>query len=561
MTRTRVDFAIVGAGAAGLYTAWRLLDDARRSGARRSVALFEAGATPGGRLQTWLPAGARAGLRAELGGMRFSSRHRMVNALVDELGLRDSVVPFPVQGPGLSRYFRGTRTAAGDTVALGNLYRLAPGQSGYSPEELAVAAIEALLVSEENKEALALCTGGTPPDTAADWDALKPRLRHHGMPLSSLGLWNVLTDLLSYEGFRFVSDAFGCYYTGANWNAAEALQHIYLDLVHGPHSHYLTLVGGMSSITDTLHTAIQDLGADITCSSRLVAFDAGHSGPVTLHLDGAGEAARVQADHLILAVPRSALEQLAPTPSFDLAGTPRLRRLVEAVVPCPVEKLLLLYAHRWWEDEGPEGHSVRGGRSVTDLPLHQVYYMRPDGAVDPGDALSSAQDWGVIMATYDQRATEYWSTAHCRPEAGALRARLKEVGAAIAGADHVDWEPPANARLAGAAMVAQAKAQLALLHGLDEREIPDPVVGVCTTWGDAPFGGGWNFWKPGVDVPAVMKAIRQPLGPRQPVYVVGEAYSATQAWVEGALTSSETVLQHHLGLTRPNWAQDRSPRC
>ena len=64
----RFDFAIAGAGVSGLYTAWRLLEDARARRAKPpSIAIFESGERTGGRLLTWLPAGRKGGLRAELG--------------------------------------------------------------------------------------------------------------------------------------------------------------------------------------------------------------------------------------------------------------------------------------------------------------------------------------------------------------------------------------------------------------------------------------------------------------------------------------------------------------
>jgi hypothetical protein len=36
-----------------------------------------------------------------------------------------------------------------------------------------------------------------------------------------------------------------------------------------------------------------------------------------------------------------------------------------------------------------------------------------------------------------------------------------------------------------------------------------------------------------------------------PVYICGEAYSHQQGWVEGALATTESMLQKHLGLAPP----------
>jgi hypothetical protein len=40
------------------------------------------------------------------------------------------------------------------------------------------------------------------------------------------------------------------------------------------------------------------------------------------------------------------------------------------------------------------------------------------------------------------------------------------------------------------------------------------------------------------------------------VYVVGDAYSGIQGWVEGALTMTEKTLQTKLGCKPPGWLPD-----
>jgi protoporphyrinogen oxidase len=107
-TSARLDFAIVGGGVSGLYTAWRLL----KSGVPASlIAIFEMGERTGGRLLTWLPAGADGGLRAELGGMRFFSQQELVWNLLPQLGFgSDDILDFPVTGPNLRLLLRGVST-------------------------------------------------------------------------------------------------------------------------------------------------------------------------------------------------------------------------------------------------------------------------------------------------------------------------------------------------------------------------------------------------------------------------------------------------------------------
>ena len=55
--REHYDYAIIGGGVSGLYTAWRLLDHDPGT----SVAVFEQSDRVGGRLLTWNPGGDNAG--------------------------------------------------------------------------------------------------------------------------------------------------------------------------------------------------------------------------------------------------------------------------------------------------------------------------------------------------------------------------------------------------------------------------------------------------------------------------------------------------------------------
>jgi hypothetical protein len=108
-------------------------------------------------------------------------------------------------------------------------------------------------------------------------------------------------------------------------------------------------------------------------------------------------------------------------------------------------------------------------------------------------------------------------------------------------------------------MVRYAQEQLSLLHF--NQPLPDPVtipghpdwfLAAYKDWSVDPFGGGWNFWSPLANVENVMKQIRQPFA-NESVYIVGEAYSGSQGWVEGALTTAETVLRDYFQLGQAEW--------
>jgi monoamine oxidase len=71
-------------------------------------------------------------------------------------------------------------------------------------------------------------------------------------------------------------------------------------------------------------------------------------------------------------------------------------------------------------------------------------------------------------------------------------------------------------------------------------------------WGDDPYGGAVHFWNPGFKSWEILEDMTQPVKGVH-CYVCGEAYSTNQTWVEGALQTSEIVLQKRLGLNDPDW--------
>lgn len=98
-------------------------------------------------------------------------------------------------------------------------------------------------------------------------------------------------------------------------------------------------------------------------------------------------------------------------------------------------------------------------------------------------------------------------------------------------------------------MVSELHRELMIMHGVTDA--PAPYAAIYHDWIDDPFGGGVNFWNIGVKSWEVIPKIAKPVA-SVPVYVVGEAYSDAQGWVEGALRSAEIVLTTHLGLPPVN---------
>jgi len=543
---TTVDYAIVGAGVSGLYTAWRLLKD---SGTKPTVRVFEQGDRVGGRLLTWNPGGDEAGFRAELGGMRFFEKQQLVRGLIGQLDqLKGQEVPFFADGhEGLIWRLRGLRMNAGDADTATSRYRLRPGED-IAPFTLLNRVIDKVL--KQN--------GQVTPSDWKGWDEVKPKLMYGERNLWELGFWNLLANELSTEAYKYMVDAFGYYSLALNWNAAEAFQNVSLDFTQKPE--YKTLSKGFDQIPKALKAQVEQLGgADcIQLNTTLVRFEADDTRPggVLLVLERNGGTEQVRAKHLVLAMPRRSLELLEPSPAFNLRINTKLRELVRSSRSYPAFKLFLLYENRWWDQKGFRGQPIRHGRSVSDLPIRQTYYMRPD-ACEAGRG-GSCPDYGLIMASYDDSvAVDFWQGMEPTDldrsiVKEALAELLKKHFRNFSGGrqQRREWRPPPVLHLAPIDMIDHAREQLAILHGVKVEEVPQPTYGAFADWSLDPFGGGWHFWEPQANPKEVMPKIRRPLEGRN-VHITGEAYSGAQGWVEGALTTAEHVVRNLLKDKKP----------
>ena len=151
-----VDVVIVGAGVAGLYTAWKLLKDHHDL----RIVIVERLNRTGGRLDTDLirikdSTGRDSIVRDEEGGMRFTDEDLMPELyhLIRELGLQDQIVPFPLTNPNNRYYVRGHSFASKDAVpALWSLlYNLAPAEQDKTPGTILSEVYHALLSANDEK--------------------------------------------------------------------------------------------------------------------------------------------------------------------------------------------------------------------------------------------------------------------------------------------------------------------------------------------------------------------------------------------------------------------------
>lgn len=511
MASADLDIAVVGGGVAGAYTAWRL---SRHFGAAKSVGLFEYSDRIGGRLYSRRLPGMPH-LVAELGGMRYmpQSQPIITKAIA---ALRLETQDFPMGGPG--------KDGAADNFALLRNrhllqkhftdpekvpYDLSSIERGRTPDRLRMLVQDHLIPNSADL-------------TFEQWFDVQVL----GRPLWSFGYWDLLYRVLSPEAYYFVQAAGGYDTNVVNGNAVSMLP----IQEKGAATEFKTLTDGMQGLPLALVAGFRQVHPQGCFMNHLLqaidrqddlfelTFEVTKSANYVTQLTD--EHRTVKARQVVLALPRTALESIDWAP---IRPGGELRDAVRMVFKQTAFKIFLGYEVPWWHALG-----LQGGRSITDMPIRQTYYFGTEGAQKGGDPKNQHS---LLMASYnDTGAVPFWKGLETgKPFVG------RKVPFLESGADPV---PPSDC-VVTQPMVEMAQAQIARLHVLQNP--PEPYTGVYQDWSRWPFGGGWHVWKAGYNFLGVLRSMPQPIA-GQPIHICGEAYSAAQGWVEGALQTAEDVL-------------------
>ena len=202
----------------------------------------------------------------------------------------------------------------------------------------------------------------------------------------------------------------------------------------------------------------------------------------------------------------------------------------------PASKLFLTFAQPWWKKVATPPQqtktTIESGQSSTDLPMRLCYYL---GSESDGESL-------LLASFSDSIAVEYWNGYF--PQSRFGKSDSAGNGTGKRPGDLLMDPPPA--------MVLDAVRQLSAVHDLD---VPAPLSAAFVDWCANPYGGGFHFWNTHVRSWEVMPRIRRPV-PGANVFLCGEAFSAKQGWVEGAINTAEVTLEAYFGLPRPTWVPE-----
>jgi monoamine oxidase len=536
--RKEIDIAVVGAGVAGTYCCWRLKTGQSAEGRpRREPILFEMSDRIGGRLFS-VNVPDIPSIKGELGGMRFLETQRMVCSIAKHLNL--GVSDFPMGGLLNISTLRGVRLRAACFTEYPELvpYRLLPGERGLAPGDLLVKAIKTVIP----------CATTLSPE---QWEPIKQTSRWNGDHLYNWGLWNVLLStnhnapgnppVLSSEAYALLYEGGGYESLVDNWNCAEAFQYLLADFPR--EAKYKRLLPGFQTLPETLAQKFEAAGGKIKKNHRLLSFVHKQADDdIVIDLDvrneETSETCCYTAKALILAMPQRSLQMLEC--QTEILQKKEVQELLKAVMPMPAYKALVGYPTPWWKEK----LGITAGRSTTDLPIRQVYYM---------DSAPSPDTQSLMLASYnDGRTDSFWSPLWERGKAE----KKYPLRASAIGRPVRRLLPQEQAELAPKDFVETLHTLTSAMHQLALDEIPEPYFARVKDWTDDPFGAGWHFWRAGIKVWDVLPKVRQPIA-GIPIYICGEAYTNQQGWVEGALISAEHVVRKY-GLNPPDWLEPQN---
>jgi len=562
------DIVVIGGGIAGIYTAWRLImaDKADPSNLKKwkkksnlRIAVYEGSDRIGGRLLTATPPNFNSEMNCELGGMRFVSTQKYISSLV----INKLNIDHPLQ-------------AVGEPINI--IYMRRKLLRSYQ-----LCDPDALPYNLTEEEKLALKSGGTTADNFLGWAVLKllpgaaglagEELEQYlqtviidGTPLYEHGFWDLVSKVLSHEAYTIAIKAVGYDVLGSNTNAVNCITE-YFDFT--PTAQFYLIDGGYDVVPWTLKKQFEEAGGKVLTGKWMESFD-----EVQLEDKSKGvemnfykQSKPVNAAALILAMPQRSLELLRQTgPVMDPARAPQLRWMMNSVSPIGLFKMILVYDRPWWEKKA----YVTRGRSLTDLPVRQLYYWGVE--IDPK---TGNQGKAVLMAYNDSESTTFWSGFRIAPSGpndddewsgiehpshlmlhknAVLFSRKNKPALQAAGGPKDPWfslkrknwdKHPAPKR-----MVDEMHKQIMEMHGVTDA--PEPIDAAFKNWGDDPYGAAVHFWNSGYKSWEVMPAMTKPVNDF-PCFICGEAWSENQTWAEGSLQTAEIVLQKHFGLSEPDW--------
>src|SRR6266850_4958104 len=382
-------YSIFGAGAAGLYTAWRLLDgtpkskndQAKQLSKGDTLELYDWGKydfskeepgtrAAGARVCTWHFKNDKKNSYLELGGMRYSdwdgtdasAGHRLVTTVIEQLGLKKYSVPFNESTNPL--FYLRTKNMYLNDISSSN-------PAPYNVDHFGAA------TSPDNGFSLLQDIAMTPAEagkiTRAEWckfyetgaisvDLPESSVYKKGDLMTDIGYWDLMFDQLGPEGFAYTADGNGYTSNVINWNSAVAID---ANNEFVPGNEYKTLTTGYSSMFNALFETIVKLAKKKGVNFKYHPNTRLHS---ILQINGVihysiatrenpnKKSASGTTDAAWLAMPRYAIDLVSQATRYethaglDVLNHQKVQLYLESAIMQPSYKVGMFFDSPWWAD-------------------------------------------------------------------------------------------------------------------------------------------------------------------------------------------------------------------
>ena len=382
-------YSIFGAGASGLYTAWRLLngepDHAQHHGKQLvkgdTLELYDWGQydfskehtgnrAAGARVCTWHYQNDKSKSYLELGGMRYAAwdgtpngpGHRLVTTVISQLGLDKHAVPFNESANPLfylrskNMYLSGISSSNPAPYNVDHYGAAAAPDTGFST-------VEGLAV-----------TAATGPKTRAEWctfyqkgrinvDLPDSSIFQKGDLLKDIGYWNLMYDQLGSEGYQYTADGNGYTSNVINWNSAVAFQ---ANNEFTPGAEYKTLTAGYSSMFNALFEEIEKLAKEKgvhfeyrpnTRLHSILEIDKVIHYSIATRKNPNKKSAEKTTDAAWLAMPRYAIDLVTQATRYDdhegldVLNHRKVQLYLESAIMQPSYKVGMFFDQPWWTSQ------------------------------------------------------------------------------------------------------------------------------------------------------------------------------------------------------------------
>lgn len=448
---------VMGGGMAGLVAAYEL----KRAG--HEPVLLEARSRVGGRIET-IRAPFSHGLYGEAGAMRIPKGHLLTMAYIEKFGLTYS--PFTTVNPNAYIFVGGRKfrvqEAREDPDCLG--FNLAPAERGIPIHELWQRALAPLRDQ--------IAAGGE-----SAWQEVAQRHQEQ----------SIRAFLIAQGWSEAAIELFGLLDGYESRMSAS-----FVDILRAELGHSFTEVVRIDGGSDRLPQAfLPSLRPVIRYGAEICSFSQG-AGSVTVRYRTAAGSFQETGDYAICTLPFPVLRKIEGIDGFS----PGKQKAIRQLHYDRSTKIFLQSRRRFWEED--EG--IRGGGSVTDLPIRNCYY--PDHGTETGR--------GVLLASYT------WAD------------------------DSDTWSGMGEEE-----RISQAIEAVAALHPQITREFE---AGASKSWAlDHYACGAFALFEPGQQATLYPHLIE----PEGRIHFAGEHVSLNHRWIQGAIESGLAAAEAIATLATP----------